>query len=56
MCSFMIIILKLKAEEAYAKFIDYHNTLKPFRDASKGECNYDCTVLHCLQGLEFAIQ
>lgn len=30
--------------------------LRPFRDASKGECYYDCTVLHCLQGLEAAIK
>lgn len=27
----------------------------PFRDASKGECYYECTILHCLQGLAFAI-
>jgi len=30
--------------------------LKPYRDASKGNCDYQCTLLHCLQGLEYAIK
>lgn len=50
----MILILKLDADEAFAKFESYHHHLKSFRDASKGDCFYDCTVLHCLQGIEFA--
>ena len=29
---------------------------KPYRDASKGECFYNCTLLQCLQGLEYAIK
>lgn len=56
MGAFMVIILKIPAIEAYEKFRPYHHLLKPFRDASKGECNYQCTVLHCLQGLEFALK
>jgi cell division cycle 14 len=28
---------------------------KNYRDASKGNCDYQCTLLHCLQGLEHAI-
>ena len=50
----MIVVLKMKAEEAYEKFTQYYHLLKPFRDAAKGDCHYDCTVLHCLQGLEQA--
>jgi cell division cycle 14 len=52
----MIVILKMSADEAFQKFKDYEPHLRPFRDASKGECYYDCTVQHCLQGLEVAIK
>ena len=53
---FMVIILKMSAEEAYKKFNDYIPLFKPYRDASKGECIYQCTILQCLKGLEYAIQ
>ena len=52
----MIVILKFNALDAYAKFQEYHHLLKPYRDASKGECYYDMKMLHCLQGLEFAVK
>ena len=48
MGAFMVVILKIKAEAAYEKFKSYYSAIKAYRDASKGECNYDCTVLHCL--------
>jgi len=48
MCAFMMIILKKSAVQAFETFQDYHPALKPFRDASKGDCLYKCTVLHCL--------
>lgn len=53
---FMIVILKMRATEAYEKFRDYLPLFKHYRDASKGNCDYQCTLLHCLQGLEFAIK
>lgn len=56
MGAFMIIILKMTANEAFDRFKQYSSYLVPFRDASKGECFYECTVLHCLQGLEFAVK
>ena len=56
MGAFMIIILKFTAEEAYAKFSGYQQLFKNYRDASKGDCLYQCTLLQCLQGLEFAIK
>ena len=52
----MMVILKMSAQDAFDKFMSYKVLLKPFRDASKGECFYECTVLHCLQGLEFALK
>ena len=56
MGAFCLVVLKMSADEAYEKFLEYENVLLPFRDASKGECAYKCTVQHCLQGLEFGIK
>lgn len=51
MCAFMVVILKLDAEHSYTLFRHYQPKLLHFRDASKGECYYELTILHCLQGL-----
>ena len=56
MGAFMIIILKMSAEQAYDRFTPYHSLFKPYRDASKGSCFYNCTLLHVLQGLEYAVR
>lgn len=56
MCAFMIIILGKSAQDAYKKFSSFQPYLKHYRDASRGECYYDCTILHCLEGLEFGIK
>jgi cell division cycle 14 len=48
MMAFMIVILKTSAIEAYDRFKEFHPALKSFRDASKGDCYYECTVFHCL--------
>ena len=53
---FMITILKVSAEQAYAMFRPYHHLFKAYRDASKGDCSYKCTLLQVLQGLEYAIK
>ena len=53
---FMITILKCTAEQAYAMFRPYHHLFKSYRDASKGDCYYKCTLLQVLQGLEYAIK
>lgn len=52
---FMIIVLKYSAEQAHAMFGEYIPYFKAYRDASKGDCNYPCTLLQCLQGLEYAV-
>jgi cell division cycle 14 len=56
MGAFMIVILKMTAEQAYQVFQPYHNMFKHYRDASKGDCFYNCTMLHCLQGLEYGVR
>ena len=48
MGAFMIIIFKCQAEKAYNLFRPYHALFKPYRDASKGNCLYNCTLLQCL--------
>jgi cell division cycle 14 len=52
--AYQIVVLKRSAEEAWAQFKSVEPFV-PFRDASYGSCSYKCTILHCLQGLEFAI-
>ena len=56
MGAFMIVILKMTAEQAYEKFRPYHALFRHYRDASKGECFYNCTLLHVLQGLEYVVK
>ena len=45
MCAFQIIILQRTAEDAWALFDGYKKAITPYRDASVGECAYQCTVL-----------
>ncbi|CAG9331518.1 CDC14A_11 [Blepharisma stoltei] len=52
--AFQIIILNRTSSEAYEHLRTLE--LKPFRDASDDECTYECTLLHCLKGIEFAIK
>lgn len=44
MAAFMVVVLKQSAETAWEAFQPYQNRLVPFRDASYGDCNYECTV------------
>jgi len=46
----------MSAKEAWAKFAPYHNTFKPYRDATMGICTYKCTIYDCIQGLEYGIK
>ena len=56
MGAFMIIILKMTADQAIEKFKPYNSLFKHYRDASKGDCFYNCTLHHVLQGLEYAVK
>jgi hypothetical protein len=40
----MLIVLKQSAEVAWEHFSPYHSQIIPFRDASYGDCQYECTV------------
>lgn len=51
----MIVILKKSAQEAWEKLEPYHGLLRSYRDAGKGDCHYECTVQHCIEGLQFAV-
>lgn len=57
MGAFQIIVLNRTAEEALSRF----ETIKPdflaFRDAAPSRhCSYPCTVIDCLNGLEYAMK
>lgn len=56
MGAFQILFLKKTALEAWAPFVDVEPQFKPFRDASYTNCSYQCTILDCLKGLEYAIK
>jgi len=55
MGAFQILILQRSAEEAWEPF-SLLEPFTPFRDASFGGCTYQCSILHCLQGLQYAVQ
>lgn len=40
----MIIVLKQNADNIWEMFQPYHEQIVPFRDASYGDCHYECTV------------
>ena len=52
---FQILVLRRSAAESWAPFLAAPPFLD-FRDAGYGTCTYKCTILHCLKGLEKAIQ
>lgn len=54
MGAFQVLVLRRSAEEAWRPFMDLP-PFTAFRDASFGGCTYQCTILHCLKGLEFAV-
>jgi cell division cycle 14 len=54
MGAFQVLAMKKTAEEAFKPFRKIR--FKPFRDALYLPCTYKCTILHCLQGLEFAVK
>ena len=56
MCAFMVVILKLDAEHSFSLFKTYQSKMLHYRDASKGECYYECKIVHCLQGLQEALK
>lgn len=53
---FMIICCNRSADEAWAAFAPYHNKFVPFRDATMSTCSYKHTILHSLQGMQYAIK
>ena len=55
MGAYLVICKKMTAEEAWSFFKDVKPPFKPFRDAINGPCNYECTILDCLRGLQYAI-
>lgn len=56
-CAYQVIMLHTPAEVAFAPFRGIASSFRPFRDATNQLISsFDCTILDCLQGLEFAIK
>lgn len=56
MGAYMVVVMGKTGDEAAAAFDNIKPPLRPFRDASYFECSYECTLLNCLHGLEYAIK
>jgi cell division cycle 14 len=57
MGAFQIIVLNRTAEEAYSHFDKIRPEFLAFRDAAPSkQCSFPCTVIDCLNGLEYAIK
>lgn len=52
MGAYQITYLSRTAKEAWLPFEKVK--FVPYRDAARGPCNYQCTLLHCLEGVEWA--
>jgi cell division cycle 14 len=55
MGAFALLVLKRPSAEIWSSFAS-SVPLVPFRDAGFGGCSYDCTMEHCLGGLESAVK
>lgn len=55
-CCFQVMMLRRPADLAYKPFVNIRPPFLPFRDATCGICNYHCTVLDCIKGLEYAMR
>jgi len=53
--AYRVVVLGKSADSAYEPFCDIYPPFLPFRDAIMGVCSFQCTILDCLKGLEFAI-
>eukprot|EP01065_Artemidia_motanka_P038873 TRINITY_DN47720_c0_g1_i1.p1 TRINITY_DN47720_c0_g1~~TRINITY_DN47720_c0_g1_i1.p1 ORF type:complete len:633 (+),score=182.53 TRINITY_DN47720_c0_g1_i1:86-1984(+) len=53
---FLVLVLGRSPEEAFAPIATSYPPFLPFRDALCGVSTYDCTIMHCLEGLHRAKQ
>ena len=49
-------MLRTPAEVAWRPLQSVKPGFLPFRDATCGVCHYQCTILDCIKGLEYAIK
>mmetsp|Transcript_22268 Transcript_22268/g.56243 ORF Transcript_22268/g.56243 Transcript_22268/m.56243 type:complete len:430 (+) Transcript_22268:441-1730(+) len=54
--AFQVMVLRRTADVAHKPFNNIRPPFLPFRDATCGVCTYQCTVLDCLKGLEYAMR
>eukprot|EP00929_Paragymnodinium_shiwhaense_P009025 TRINITY_DN113043_c0_g1_i2.p1 TRINITY_DN113043_c0_g1~~TRINITY_DN113043_c0_g1_i2.p1 ORF type:complete len:421 (-),score=61.26 TRINITY_DN113043_c0_g1_i2:143-1405(-) len=54
--AYQVIVMQRSAAEAYDVFRGVYPPFLAFRDACSGPCSYQCTILDCLEGLEYAMK
>lgn len=54
--AYLVICRKFNSKDAWKFLEDVQPPFVPFRDAINGECTYQCTILDCLRGVEYAIK
>ena len=55
MCAFMIICTKKTAKQAISYFEGVILNIVPFRDAGEEPSTFGCSILDCLNGLEYGM-
>eukprot|EP00927_Polykrikos_kofoidii_P072168 TRINITY_DN68319_c0_g1_i1.p1 TRINITY_DN68319_c0_g1~~TRINITY_DN68319_c0_g1_i1.p1 ORF type:complete len:507 (-),score=57.75 TRINITY_DN68319_c0_g1_i1:136-1656(-) len=54
--AYMVIAHRKTAETAFDPFTNVYPNFMPFRDATRGVCTFQLTILDCLKGLETSIK
>jgi len=54
--AFQVMMLRRTADTAWRPFATLRPPFLPFRDATCGICTYQCTILDCLKGMEYAMR
>lgn len=55
-CLYQVIMLRKTPKQAYRPFSDFEPPFRPFRDAINGPCNFQLTIMDCLEGMQKAME
>eukprot|EP01071_Lankesteria_metandrocarpae_P008127 Lankesteria_metandrocarpae@DN4877_c0_g1_i2.p1 len=56
LCAYQVVMCRMSPTKAYKPFKDASMEFPAYRDAAYGQCDYDLTILECLQALEMAVR
>lgn len=55
-CASMLVCFRMTSDQALARVRPYSRLFRSYRDASRAENQYQCTLEHCVRGLEFGLK